>query len=188
MFPILYARIEARSEGKRGVVQQSWLNENANLASAGPKGLGIFAKQSIPAGATVAGFGGHVVERVEFDNLDEELRTHSLQIDDRLYLVSLPPFAPADYVNHSCEPNCGLIGSCLLVAMREIEAGEELCFDYAMSDTNDYDEFVCACGSSSCRGLITGADWKRPELQERYAGFFSTYITRKIAEAAATDR
>ena len=31
--------------------------------------------------------------------------------------------------------------------MRDILAGEELCFDYAMTDTNDYDEFVCACGT-----------------------------------------
>ena len=169
-------------------MQQSWLHENARLASAGPKGLGIFALQPITAGSTVAGFGGHVVERQEFDQLTEDLRTHSLQVDDRLYLVSLPPFAPADHVNHSCEPNCGVIGSCLMVAMRDIEAGEELCFDYAMSDTNDYDEFVCACGTVSCRGLITGGDWKRPELQERYAGFFSSYITRKIAEAASTER
>ena len=41
---------------------------------------------------------------------------------------------------------------------------------------------------ASCRGLITGGDWKRPELQERYAGFFSSYITRKIAEVAPTER
>ena len=99
------------------------------------------------------GFGGNVVDRAEFDTLDEEL-AHALVADRRqLYMVSLPPFAPADLVNHSCEPNCGIIGSCLLVAMRDIEVGEELCFDYAMTDTNDYDEFVCACGTPSCRGL-----------------------------------
>jgi hypothetical protein len=168
-------------------MHQSWLAPQAELRSAGPKGLGIFATRTLPAGTTVAGFGGHVVERAEFDSLDEELRTHSLQIDDRLYLVSLPPFAPADYVNHSCEPNCGIEGSCLLIAMRDIEAGEELCFDYAMSDTNDYDEFVCECGTPGCRRLITGADWKLPELQERYAGFFSSYVTRRIAERASSD-
>ena len=76
---------------------------------------GASRSETIPAGTTVAGFGGHVVDHAEFDELDEELRTHSLQIDERLYMVSLPPFAPADYVNHSCEPNCGIVGSCLLV-------------------------------------------------------------------------
>ena len=152
------------------------------------EGLGDLRDPTDPAGTTVAGFGGSVVDRAEFETLDEEWRTHSLQIDDHLYMVSQPPFAPADLVNHSCEPNCGIIGSCLVVALRDIAVGEELCFDYAMTDTNDYDEFVCACGTASCRGLITGGDWKRPELQERYAGFFSSYITRKIAETAGTER
>jgi hypothetical protein len=168
-------------------VQQSWLNPNASVAPAGAKGLGIFATAPIAAGTTVAGFGGSVVDRAEFDTLDESWRTHSLQIDDRLYMVSVPPYAPADFMNHSCEPNCGIIGSSLVVAISDIEVSDELCFDYAMSDTNDYDEFVCSCGTPSCRRLITGGDWKIPELQERYAGFFSSYITRKIAETAGTE-
>jgi hypothetical protein len=181
VFPIARPRTATQGEVH---VQQSWLIADANIAAAGAKGVGVFASRPIPAGTTVAGFGGCVVDRDEFDTLDEEWRTHALQIDDRLYMVSVPPFAPADHVNHSCEPNCGIVGSCLVVAMRDIEAGEELCFDYAMSDTNDYDEFLCACGTASCRGLITGGDWKRPDLQERYAGFFSSYIARKIAERA----
>jgi hypothetical protein len=148
---------------------------------AGRKGLGIFATGPIAAGTTVCGFGGLVVERAEFDTLDEDLRTHSIQIDDRLYLVSMPPYADADLINHSCEPNCGIIGSSIIVTMRDVEAGDELCFDYAMSDTNDYDEFVCACESPSCRTLVTGGDWKLPELQERYRGYFSAYIERRIA-------
>ena len=168
-------------------MHQSWLTPLAQVRDAGAKGLGVFATADIPAGTTVAGFGGHVVERAEFDLLAEDLRTHSLQVDDRLYLVSLPPFAPADYVNHSCEPNCGIVGSLLLVTMTDVVEGEELCFDYAMTDTNDYDEFVCACGTPSCRRLITGGDWKLPELQERYRGYFSAYITRRIAQTHASE-
>ena len=164
-------------------MQASWLISHAVSGPAGAKGDGIFATEAITAGTTVAGFGGFVVDRTEFDGLDEVWRIHSLQIDDELYLVSTPPFVPADLMNHSCEPNCGIIGSCLVVATRDIEAGEEICFDYAMTDTNDYDEFVCSCGTPSCRRLITGGDWRLPELQERYAGYFSAYITRKIAQA-----
>jgi uncharacterized protein len=165
-------------------VLQSWLSPDATVTAAGAKGLGVFATRPIPTGTTIAGFGGNVVERAEFDALDESLRTHAIQIDDRLYMVSVPPFAPADHMNHSCEPNCGIVGSCLVVTIADVEPGAELCFDYAMSDTNDYDEFVCACGTAACRGLVTGGDWKRPELQHRYEGFFSAYITRKIAETA----
>ena len=49
--------------------------------------------------------------------------------------------APADWVNHSCEPNCGLSGQIALVALRRLEPGEEVCFDYAMSDGSPYDQF-----------------------------------------------
>ena len=92
-----------------------------------------------------------------------------------------PPFDDADYVNHSCDPNCGIVGSVLLVTMRDVAAGEELCFDYAMTDTDDYDEFECSCGTPTCRGTVTGADWKEPELRDRYRGWCSAYIERLIS-------
>ena len=160
-------------------MHQSWLSPLATCRSAGIKGLGVFAVEAISAGTTVAGFGGCVVDRAELDTLDEKYRTHSLQIDDDLFIVSELPFDDADYVNHSCDPNCGIIGSVLLVTMRDVAVGEELCFDYAMTDTDDYDEFECSCSSPSCRGTITGADWRAPEMRERYRGWRSAYIERR---------
>ena len=166
----------------------SWLTPRAELRDAGRKGLGIFAASPIGRGETVAGFGGQVYERSEFDRLDSHRRAHSIQIDTDLFLV-IPGdhLEPADYANHSCEPNAGLLGNMLVVAMTDITPGEEICFDYAMCDADDYDEFVCECGTPSCRGLVTGADWKRPELQARYAGYFSSYLANRIA-AEATPR
>jgi uncharacterized protein len=166
-------------------VSTSWLTVRAELRDAGRKGLGIFAVEPIPRGETVCAFGGTITGRDEFDRLDQHRRSHSIQIDYDLYLVGPAELAPADYVNHSCEPNAGLLGNVIVVAMTDIAPGEEICFDYAMCDTDDYDEFVCECGTARCRGLITGADWKRPELQERYAGYFSSYLTTRIAADAA---
>ncbi len=160
-------------------MRQSWLSPLAACRSAGVKGVGIFAVEDIPAGTTVAGFGGNVVDRAELDALDEELRTHALQIDDDLFIAGDLPFDDADYVNHSCDPNCGIVGSVLLVTMRPVAAGEELCFDYAMTDTDDYDEFECSCSTARCRGTVTGADWKEPELRDRYRGWTSAYIERR---------
>jgi hypothetical protein len=64
--------------------------------------------------------------------------------------------------------------------------GEELTFDYAMSDGSDYDEFECHCGAGICRGTVTGQDWQLTELQHRYAGLFSPYLARRIAAHAMT--
>jgi hypothetical protein len=69
--------------------------------------------------------------------------------------------------------------------MRDIEVGEELTFDYAMTDASDYDEFTCLCGVPMCRGIVTGADWRDPVLQAKYHGYFSQYLMQRIA--ALTD-
>ena len=64
--------------------------------------------------------------------------------------------------------------------MRDIKAGEEINFDYAMCDATPYDEFTCYCGSQSCRGSVKGTDWMRPELWEKYEGYFMPYLVRRI--------
>lgn len=159
----------------------SWMTPLANVRPAGRKGSGIFAISKIAAGEIVAGFGGFVMIRHEFEGLPVAQQVHSLQIGEDLFMVCPADSEPADLFNHSCDPNCGVAGNVLLVAMRDIDADEELTFDYAMCDADDYDEFECHCGSSGCRTKVTGNDWMIPELQDRYAGMFSTYLERRIA-------
>jgi len=160
----------------------SWLNPYAELRDAGPKGIGAFATAPIAAGSTVSVFGGYVCDREQFASLPEYRQTHSLQIDDHLFMVCDEASEPADFLNHSCEPNCGISGSIMLVALRDIAAGEELTFDYAMCDDDPYDEFECACESPQCRLKVTGNDWMLRELHDRYRGYFSHYLARRIAE------
>ncbi len=111
--------------------------------------------------------------------LPADYRRLVLQVEDGAYLLTEQE-GPADWVNHCCEPNAGMRGTLTLVAMRDIQAGEEICFDYAMTDGSDYDEFDCGCGAVFCRGRVTGNDWQLPELWERYAGYFSPYLSRRI--------
>ena len=54
-----------------------------------------------------------------------------------------------------------------------------------MCDASDYDEFRCLCGQLTCRQIVTGADWRNPDLQEKYAGWFSPYLARRIAALPA---
>jgi hypothetical protein len=83
-------------------------------------------------------------------------------------------------INHSCEPNCGAFGTSSVIAMKNIEIGKELTFDYAMTDSSQYDEFKCFCGKENCRGKITGNDWQDPILQSKYNNFFSSFIKKLI--------
>lgn len=150
-------------------------------------GCGIFAHEPIQKGELLVLWGGKVVTEDELDYNMPDFTQRVLQIDDRLYLLT-PSLEPGDCFNHSCNPNAGFTGQIGLVAMRDIEAGEEIHLDYAMCDSAPYDEFDCACGAPGCRGRITAQDWKIPELQERYAGYFSAYLQRKIDALRAAER
>jgi hypothetical protein len=143
-------------------------------------GYGVFAQEPLAAGEITMIWGGRVVSTAELEGVPEESRRQIVQVEEDLFSMSVGDAEPSDFINHSCNPNVGLDGNIVLVAMRAIAAGEEVCFDYAMTDGCAYDEFECVCGAPNCRGWITGNDWKKPELWERYAGFFSAYLRRRI--------
>jgi hypothetical protein len=152
-----------------------------------PYGIGMFAAEVINKDELLIGWAGKVVHLKEVLALSDDERGHILQIDDYLFQIPFWPdyTEPADYTNHSCDPNAGFGGSPVtLVAMREIPVGEEITFDYAMCECIEHltgnCDWECQCGKPHCRGMFTGADWKRPELWERYGNYFSPYLLKKI--------
>ncbi len=144
-------------------------------------GYGVFARSKIAKGELVSLWGGRVVHAAELDPDLPRFTERVLQIDEDFYLLTAEAKEPNDCFNHSCDPNLGFFGQIGLVAMRDIEPQEELTFDYAMSDGSPYDEFDCQCGSANCRKKVTGSDWKLPGLWQRYDGYFSPYLARRIA-------
>ena len=159
----------------------SYLSPKLELRACQDKGgYGLFACAPLKKDEVLAVWGGTVVPGDRLDQFSHYAQTHGLQVEDDLYLLPLTEDDPSDYFNHSCTPNAGLLGQITLVAMRPIGVGEEICFDYAMSDSNPYDEFECGCGSPMCRGRVTAGDWKRKDLQQRYQGYFSPYLQRRI--------
>lgn len=147
-------------------------------------GWGVVARQPVPAGELLMVWGGNICSQAELDALPEIYRIRSVQVDEDQYLVSPKSDEPADFINHACDPNAGINGQISVVAMREINPGEEVCFDYAMTDSSPYDEFECQCGSANCRRRVTGNDWTLPELQARYKGYFSHYLQKRIERLA----
>jgi len=141
----------------------------------------VIATRAIPRGWIVAVFGGVLLDghALRAATPGVHLGRVVLQVDEDAYLFSTMD-SPADWINHSCDPTCGLRGQVSLVALRTIAPGEELTFDYATADGSPYDEFVCRCGAPCCRGNIRGDDWRRPELWARYDGHFSPYLEKRI--------
>lgn len=148
------------------------------------EGRGLVAVVPIVRDEIVAIKGGHIVDTATLRGLPARLRNSEVQIADGFHLVALDEaeYEPVMlFLNHSCEPNVGFAGNVVLVAMRDISPGEELTTDYALFD--DYDgAMVCRCGTASCRGVIDGRDWRRPELQRRYGTYFSWYLLRRFGQ------
>ena len=68
---------------------------------------------------------------------------------------------PARLINHSCEPNSEAIQDgkrIYLQALRDIEVGEEITFDYGF-DVECYEDHPCLCGTEDCIGYIVGKDY-----------------------------
>jgi hypothetical protein len=142
-------------------------------------GKGLFATQDYKKDDLLIVFGGRAVTRETLNAISGELGHHALQIGKNIFLLQ-HAFEDGEYVNHSCDPNMGVEGQVTLVAMRDIRSGEEVTFDYAMVDMSDADEFECHCGSGLCRHRVTGEDWRRTDLQDRYRGYFGSHVQRAI--------
>ena len=158
----------------------NWLTPKAQMRVTPGKGSGSFVVFKISKGEMVASFGGNVIDQSELAKYSTDRVSRSLQLNKDTYLLSGDIPEAGDMINHSCEPNCGMAGTSSVQALSDIEVGEELSFDYAMSDSSQYDEFNCACGKDKCREKITGMDWQKKDLQAKYSNFFSAYIESLI--------
>ncbi len=165
-----------------GAVTLTWFSPKVAKRTSGIEGLGLYAVADIAPMECVVVKGGHVFDRATRDVLAETLGPAEIQIGDDLFIG---PRRPEERdgsmmcLNHSCAPNVGIVGQIGFHAMRAIAAGEELTFDYATGDDDDW-SMDCACGAADCRGVVTGQDWRIPAVQGRYRGWFSAYLARKI--------
>ena len=146
------------------------------------EGRGLFATKPISQGEIVVVKGGYVMSRMQRDEVEKSMGPAEIQVTERLYIgpaTSEERDGAMMHLNHSCEPNLGLQGQIVFVALRDILSDEELTIDYAMTDDEPY-EMICTCGAESCRGVITGRDWMEKEIQQKYDGYFSWFIQRRI--------
>jgi len=148
-------------------------------------GKGVFAKEKINKDELICHAEGRILTLKEAEPLSDFESNHCFDIDSG-HVLCPKDFSNLEldwHLNHSCEPNVGVGKDPVeVVAMRDIEPGEELTLDYAMfEEDNDPNwRMPCLCGALNCRKFVTGDDWKGPELQERYKGYFAKHIQDKI--------
>jgi uncharacterized protein len=159
-----------------------WLHADLEVRPSPVHGRGLFARVPIPAGAVVSRLGGRLVAPAELVRLiadPGQPYVDTIMVSETEHLV-LPPRRDNGYGNHGCDPNLWWVGPYALAARRDIAAGEEVTNDYATSTGDPAFRMPCACGSPSCRHLVTGDDWRLPELRERYAGHWIPALADRI--------
>lgn len=96
---------------------------------------------------------GKVVLDVKGEKTTERNR-YSIQIGENEHIN--PELDGGKYMNHSCDPNCEMNEDLQMVALNDINAGDELTFDYTTTESEIIAPFDCKCGSAQCRGRIGG--------------------------------
>ena len=144
------------------------------IGKAGRKGRGVFASEGIPEGTVVARYAGR--ERWIWD-IPKALWERCLRVGYDRYVV--PSRGSIGwYLNHSCDPNCGIRGSREVVALRMIPRGEEVTFDYSTNVGWSGFAMKCSCGARNCRGTIRSY-WSLSEgSKEKYGRNVSEYLLK----------
>ncbi len=164
------------------------------VAPSAAAGLGLFTSRPFRAGADVLSVTDpdYLARAMSHAEITAAGFSHAdiFQVGRDLFI---PPYGgPDDFTNHNCEPNCGLKvrpDGFSMVALRDINANEELTYDYSTHQEHPLEDMDCACGSLRCRGVVRSFSTLPPGLRRRYlalgivAGFAAESV---LATADAT--
>lgn len=165
--------------------QKETLISNSGLCikETGEYGKGVFAEMDFTSEECVLEVQGVVRDWDDIESGSREEDT-AIQIGPRKYLVPHVFYIGA-FVNHSCDPNCGIQlvnDRVFFVSIRDIRAGEEITFDYSTTMDSENWKMNCLCGSPQCRGLITDFKCLPKSVQEKYIqmGVIPEFILKGI--------
>ena len=153
----------------------------------GISGKGTFAKVKINPGEYIFTLWGELVQ--SDPNVDHLCTQYGVSGDDPLQ-VGDAQFVICNHesktINHSCNPNTGLRNTSDLYAIREINPGEEITYDYSTtSGVNDVWTMSCGCGSEACRKIIGNALTIPPIIIAKYANLdvIPDFIRQQLRQA-----
>jgi SET domain-containing protein len=143
-------------------------------------GFGVFAARRIRKGTTVIEYLGDRVSHSQADARYEDKdpnnnHTFLFTVDAKTVIDAGVNGNEARYINHGCDPNCestAVNKRIFIVAIRTIQRGEELAYDYQIQrdidDAPNVDAvYACRCGALNCRGSMLEAAKKPRPLVRR---------------------
>lgn len=126
---------------------------------------GLFAMERIDRNEMIIEYIGELIRQRIADLREKEYEKRGIgssylfRLDEDLIVDATMSGNLARFINHSCSPNC--IAKIITVenekkiviyAKRDIEAGEEITYDYKFPIEDD--KIPCLCGAEACRGTL----------------------------------
>lgn len=143
------------------------------------QGRGVFAKKNIKKGETIFVAKGKIRNffiQTKQDSLNgEKISSRWNGIGKNTWLVASES-SPLYYTNHSCDPNTGIKGKVIFVAMMDIKKDEEITFDYSIAECDIYWEMKCKCGQKKCRKVIRSIQFLPKKIFKTYLPYIPTYF------------
>jgi SET domain-containing protein len=143
------------------------------------QGTGAFATRPIRKGTRIIEYLGERISQAEadrrYDDDDPSQPVLLFNVDRGVVIDAGVGGNDARFFNHSCNPNCDAVIAqrrVFIEAMRDIEPGEELTYDYSLTRDGLDDEeserrYACHCGSANCRGtMLEPRPKRRPKRKQ----------------------
>uniref|UniRef100_A0A8D9AWF3 Histone-lysine N-methyltransferase trithorax n=1 Tax=Cacopsylla melanoneura TaxID=428564 RepID=A0A8D9AWF3_9HEMI len=128
-------------------------------------GRGLFCLCDVDGGEMVIEYTGQVIRASVSDKREKEymakgIGCYMFKIDDRFVIDATMTGNAARFINHSCDPNCyskvvEILGKphIIIFALRKINKGEELTYDYKFPIEDD-NKISCHCLAMKCRRYL----------------------------------
>lgn len=145
------------------------------IAKSKISGKGVFVNKDIKKGETVFILKGGLRPFVMRNAHDSLGYPNWVGIDENLWI---DPKKPASYLNHSCNPNMGVRGKLLFVALRDIKKDEEVTIDYAITEADPLWYMECFCSGKKCRKIITAIQDLPKTYFKKYSPFIGKYFIK----------
>lgn len=151
-------------------------------------GKTVVTTELIPKGSTIAIFNGKKITTKEarvISDSDCEDSNYITQMDDDVWLLPLKREL-ADYFNHSCEPNAGFLNTRkladTLIAMRDINPGEQVTYHYAFTDIDAPYKFDCHCKALICTGTFSTSQYNDEKFYQKYWDYLAPFVRTRILD------
>lgn len=122
------------------------------VGESGIEGKGIFVSEAVKKGEKICRIEGEFIKRQIKSAKESKKFQNWIGMGHHLWLN--PNKTKYRYLNHSCDPSAAIVGRRTLVALRDLPEGEEVTFDYSLTDHDLNWKMECHCGSEQCRKVI----------------------------------